>query len=85
MEKNKIIKSMTGVVVSDKMDKSVVVAVEYKVMHPLYKKYVKQTRKFKAHDQNNDCKEGDSVIIESIKPMSKEKTWVIKEIISRAK
>jgi len=85
VDKDKIVKTMNGLVVSDKMDKTVVVAVEYKVMHPLYKKYVKQTRKFKAHDENNDCKEGDLVKIESTKPISKEKKWIVKEIVSRAK
>lgn len=85
MEKEKIIKSMQGTVVSDKMDKTVVVEVEYKVMHPLYKKYLKKSKKFKAHDENNECKFGDTVLIESSRPISKQKSWKLKEIISRAK
>ncbi|OQB67895.1 MAG: 30S ribosomal protein S17 [Spirochaetes bacterium ADurb.Bin133] len=83
--KNKIIKSMIGVVKSDKMDKTIVVSVEYKYLHPLYKKYVKKTKKFKAHDENNECKEGDTVMIESSRPISKEKCWKLVKIISKAK
>jgi len=83
--KNKIIKSMIGVVKSDKMDKTIVVSVEYKYLHPLYKKYVKKTKKFKAHDENNECKEGDTVMIESSRPISKETCWKLVEIISKAK
>lgn len=85
MNKNKIIKSMNGVVFSDKMDKTVVVLVEYKVLHPLYKKYVKMSKKFKAHDENNECSVGDSVVIESTKPISKDKKWIVKEIVAKAK
>ena len=85
VKKDKIIKSMIGVVKSDKMDKTVVVSVEYKVLHPLYKKYVKQTKNFKAHDENNECKEGDTVKIESSRPISKDKKWKVVEIITRAK
>lgn len=82
---NKIIKSMIGTVVSDKMDKTVVVKVEYNKMHPLYKKYVKKSKKFKAHDENNECKEGDVVRIESSKPISKDKKWKVVEIVKKAK
>lgn len=84
-ENNKIIKSMVGVVVSDKMDKTVVVKVEYNKMHPLYKKYVKKSKRFKAHDVNNECKEGDIVRIESCRPISKEKKWKVVEILEKAK
>ena len=73
----KIIKTMNGIVVSDKMDKTVVVRVEYKMMHPLYKKYVKKSKKFKAHDENNQYKMGDKVTIQSSKPISKDKKWIV--------
>ena len=73
----KIIKTMSGVVVSDKMDKTIVVRVEYKMMHPLYKKYVKKSKKFKAHDENNKYKIGDKVTIQSSKPISKDKKWIV--------
>ena len=85
MNKDKIIKSMSGVVLSDKMEKTVVVIVEYKVLHPLYKKYVKMSKKFKAHDENNECGIGDTVVIESTKPISKEKKWIVKQIVAKAK
>ncbi len=83
--KNKIIKSMIGTVISSKMDKTVVVSVEYNKMHPLYKKYVKKSKSFKAHDSNNECREGDVVRIESCKPISKDKKWKVVEIIEKAK
>jgi len=85
VNKEKIIKSMSGIVSSDKMDKTVVVLVEYKVLHPLYKKYVKMSKKFKAHDEKNECGVGDTVVIESTKPISKEKRWIVKEIVAKAK
>ncbi len=85
MDDRKIIKTFQGQVVSDKMDKTVVVLVEYRMMHPLYKKYVKKYEKFKAHDFDNSCKMGDVVKIESCKPMSKEKKWKVVEILSHAK
>lgn len=85
MEKiKKNIKTMNGLVVSDKMDKTVVVLVEDKVMHPLYKKYVKKSKRYKAHDEENQCKLGDFVKIQSTRPLSKEKKWKIVEIITRA-
>jgi len=73
----KIIKTMSGIVVSDKMDKTIVVRVEYKMMHPLYKKYVKKSKKFKAHDENNKYKVGDKVTIQSSRPISKDKKWIV--------
>lgn len=73
-----------GLVVSDKMDKTVVVAVENMVMHPIYHKYIKKTSKFHAHDENNECKTGDRVIIEESRPLSKLKRWNVREIVSRA-
>lgn len=78
-------KTRTGKVVSDKMDKTIVVAIETLVRHPLYKKITKRTTKFKAHDENNECKVGDKVMIMETRPLSKEKRWRLVEIIERAK
>jgi small subunit ribosomal protein S17 len=77
-------KKRIGVVVSDRMDKTVTVRVSGLVKHPLIKKYVKSTKKFKAHDENNECKVGDKVLIEETRPLSKEKCWKVKEILERA-
>lgn len=68
---------LQGVVVSDKMDKSVVVKVERRVMHPVYKKYIKRSAKYTAHDENNLCKVGDVVQIIESRPLSKTKTWIV--------
>ena len=68
---------LQGVVVSDKMDKSVVVRVERRVMHPVYKKYIKRSAKYTAHDESNLCKVGDIVQIQECRPLSKTKTWVV--------
>ena len=84
MEKQPIKKTRVGKVVSDKMDKTVVVAVERQIPHPIYKKRFKKTSKFKAHDENNECREGDTVKIEETRPLSKEKNWRVVEIINRA-
>jgi len=78
-------KTRSGKVVSDKMDKTIVVAIETLVRHPLYKKITKKTTKFKAHDENNECKVGDRVVIMETRPLSKEKRWRLVEIIERAK
>lgn len=78
-------KARIGKVVSDKMDKTIVVAIETLVRHPLYKKTIKRTTKFKAHDENNECKVGDRVSIMETRPLSKEKRWRLVEIIERAK
>ncbi len=75
---------ITGKVVSDKMEKTVVVAVETTVPHDRYKKLVKQTSKFKAHDEDNSAREGDIVRIEESRPISKDKTWRLIEIVERA-
>ena len=75
----------TGQVVSDKMDKTVVVAVVDNVRHPLYKKIVKHTVKFKAHDEENACGIGDTVMIMETRPISKDKRWRVVEIIEKAK
>ncbi len=76
---------MTGIVVSDKMDKTVTVAVERTIMHRLYKRFVKRTAKFAAHDEKNECKIGDRVVITSSRPLSKNKRWRVSEIVERAK
>ena len=84
MERN-LRKTRTGVVVSDKMDKTIVVAVKDNVKHPLYKKIMKRTVKFKAHDENNECGIGDRVMIMETRPLSKDKRWRVVEIIEKAK
>ena len=78
-------KTRVGKVVSDKMDKTIVVAIEDSVKHPLYKKIIKRTVKFKAHDENNECRIGDKVKITETRPLSKDKCWRIAEIIEKAK
>ena len=84
MERN-LRKTRTGKVVSDKMDKTIVVAVEDHVRHPLYKKIVKRTYKLKAHDENNECRIGDTVKVMETRPLSKDKRWRLVEIIEKAK
>lgn len=78
-------KTRTGIVVSDKMDKTCVVAIKTKVRHPLYGKMVNRTRKFKVHDENNECGVGDFVKIMETRPISKDKRWRLVEIIEKAK
>lgn len=78
-------KTRVGKVVSDKMDKTIVVAVEDRVAHPLYKKIVKRTYKLKAHDENNECGIGDRVRVMETRPLSKDKRWRLVEIIEKAK
>jgi small subunit ribosomal protein S17 len=85
MEKRNLRKERVGVVTSDKMEKSIVVSVERKVKHPKYGKFVKKTTKFVAHDENNDCNEGDTVRIMETRPLSKNKNWRLVEIVERAK
>jgi small subunit ribosomal protein S17 len=75
----------SGTVVSDKMDKTIVVAITTRKLHPLYKKYVKSTKKVKAHDEANDAKLGDFVRVVEARPISKEKHWRLVEILERAK
>lgn len=84
MERN-LRKTRVGKVVSDKMDKTIVVAIEDNVKHPLYKKIVKRTYKLKAHDENNECNIGDRVKVMEIRPLSKDKRWRLVEIIEKAK
>jgi small subunit ribosomal protein S17 len=78
-------KKKIGRVVSDKMDKTVVVAVETKVRHPLYGKIINRTTKFKAHDENNEAKLNDKVLIMETRPLSKDKRWRLVEVVERAK
>ena len=78
-------KTRTGLVVSNKMEKSIVVSVERKVKHPIYGKFVKKTTKFMAHDETNTCCIGDTVLIMETRPLSKTKNWRLVEILERAK
>jgi len=78
-------KTRIGKVVSNKMDKTIVVAVETRVPHPLYKKIIKRTYKLKAHDDNNDCNAGDTVRVMETRPLSKDKRWRLVEIVEKAK
>jgi small subunit ribosomal protein S17 len=77
-------KTMIGIVVSDKMDKTVVVAIENNVRHPMYNKIMKRTKKYKAHDEENACKVGDKVKIMETRPLSKDKRWRVTEILEKA-
>lgn len=78
------IRTLQGRVVSDKMDKSIVVAIERKVKHPIYGKYIKRTTKLHAHDETNQCAMGDVVSIKECRPLSKTKSWTLVEIIEKA-
>lgn len=84
MTERKLRKTRVGRVVSDKMDKTVVVAVETLVRHPLYGRTIRQTRRFKAHDAENRCRMGDKVRIMETRPLSKDKRWRVVEILERA-
>ncbi|MBQ9625103.1 MAG: 30S ribosomal protein S17 [Clostridia bacterium] len=84
-EKRNLRKTRTGVVVSDKMDKTVVVAIKTKVKHPLYGKIMNRTTKFKVHDENNECGIGDTIKIMETRPLSKDKRWRLVEIMEKAK
>jgi small subunit ribosomal protein S17 len=85
VEPNKTKREFVGIVSSDKMEKTIVVSVENKTLHPLYKKYVVRTKKLKAHDETNDAKIGDRVRVVECRPISKEKCWKLVEILERAK
>ena len=85
MEERNLRKTRTGKVVSNKMDKTIVVAIEDHVKHPLYKKIVKRTYKLKAHDEENTCNVGDTVKVMETRPLSKDKRWRLVEIVERAK
>ena len=78
-------KTMTGVVVSNKMDKTVVVKVERRFSHPVFKKVVKTTKKYKVHDEKNECLEGDFIRIQETRPLSKEKRWRLMGVVTRKK
>lgn len=84
-EQQSTARSVTGLVVSDKMDKTITVLVERKVAHPIYKKYVRKSTKLHAHDENNECNIGDLVSISSSRPLSKTKSWNLVEVLERAK
>lgn len=84
-QRDSLRKTRIGTVVSDKMDKTVVVAIEDNVRHPLYKKIIKRTVKFKAHDEQNECKIGDRVQIMETRPLSKDKRWRLVKIVQKAK
>ena len=85
MSERNLRKTRVGKVVSDKMDKTVVVSIEDNVRHPLYKKIIKNTVKLKAHDENNQCGIGDRVLVMETRPLSKDKRWRVVEIIEKAK
>lgn len=85
MSERSLRKTRVGTVASDKMDKTIVVAVTEHVRHPLYKKIVKRTYKLKAHDENNECKVGDKVKVMETRPLSRDKRWRLVEIIEKAK
>ncbi len=80
-----IIQTLTGTVVSDKMDKTVTVLVERRVKHPLYGKVVTKSQKYHAHDENNECKAGDTVEIEACRKLAKTKAWRVKRLVEKAK
>ena len=85
MAERNLRKTRTGLVVSDKMDKTVVVAIQDNVRHPLYKKIVKRTVRLKAHDENNECRVGDRVSVMETRPLSKDKRWRVVNILEKAK
>ena len=83
-ESTKVVRSLNGRVTSDKMDKTITVLVERKVKHPLIGKVIVKSNKFHAHDENNECKEGDLVTITETRPLSKTKTWALSKIVTKA-
>ncbi len=85
MESRNLRKERVGIVASNAMDKSIVVSVEIREKHPIYGKFVKKTKKFHAHDENNECNSGDTVKIMETRPLSKTKRWRLVEILERAK
>ena len=85
MSERNLRKTRTGLVVSDKKDKTIVVAIEDNVRHPLYKKIIKRTVKLKAHDENNECRRGDRVMVMETRPLSKDKRWRLVQVIEKAK
>ena len=85
METRNLRKVRQGVVISNKMDKTIVIAAKFKEMHPIYGKFVKKSKKFFAHDEKNECTEGDTVKITETRPISKNKSWRLVEIVEKAK
>ncbi len=85
MEERALRKTRIGKVTSDKMDKTIVVAIETSVKHPLYSKIIKRTYKLKAHDENNECKVGDKVKVMETRPLSRDKRWRLVEVVEKAK
>lgn len=83
VQKEKLVRMLTGKVVSDKMDKTITVLIERRVKHPIYGKYVSKSSKVKAHDENNECKKGDVVTIAESRPLSKTKTWSLVKVEER--
>ncbi len=83
-EQAKVVRTITGRVVSNKMDKSATVMVERKVRHPLYGKYIRRSTKLHIHDEQNECQEGDTVTIQECRPMSKTKSWTLVKVVERA-
>ena len=84
MSETKVVRTLVGKVVSDKMNKTVTVLVERKVKHPIYGKIVRRSKKFHAHDETNQCKTGDLVVISETRPLSRTKTWVVTSLVERA-
>lgn len=85
MTEQKVARTLTGKVVSDKMDKTVTVLVERKVKHPIYGKVIRRSKKFHAHDENNEFHEGDIVVIRESRPISKSKSWVVSELVEKSR
>lgn len=83
ISEQKISRTLQGQIVSNKMHKTVVVLIVRKVKHPVYGKYVKRTKRLFAHDENNQCQEGDTVLIQECRPLSKNKSWIVKEIVTK--
>jgi len=84
MTEEKRVRTLQGKVVSDKMDKTITVAIERRVKHPVYGKYITRTTKVHAHDEDNQCKAGDTVLVRECRPLSKNKSWTLEEIVDRA-
>lgn len=85
MTEQKVARTLTGKVVSDKMDKTVTVLVERKVKHPIYGKVIRRSKKFHAHDEKNEFHEGDIVVIRESRPISKSKSWVVSELVEKSR
>jgi len=83
-EQEKVMRTVVGSVVSDKMDKTVTVKIERKVPHPIYRKYVRRSTKIHAHDENNECSVGDIVMVEECRPLSKSKSWRLVKVLEKA-